>query len=44
LVVVQPGGRLGLYRNLGNFYFDANWSDSGLPKAVPRATQVMTDD
>jgi Flp pilus assembly protein TadD len=45
LVVVQPGGAgLGLYRNLGNFYFDGNWSDSGLPKAFPRATQVMTDD
>ena len=45
LVVVQPGGAgLGLYRNLGNFYFDGNWSDSGLPKAFPGATQVMTDD
>jgi Flp pilus assembly protein TadD len=45
LVVVQPGGAgLGLYRNLGNFYFDGNWSDSGLPKAFPRATQVMTED
>jgi len=43
LVVVQPGG-LGLYRNLGNFYFDGNWSDSGLPRAFPGATQVMTDD
>jgi len=43
LVVVQPGG-LGLYRNLGNFYFDGNWNDSGLPRAFPGATQVMTDD
>ena len=45
LVVVPPGGAgLGLYRNLGNFYFDNNWSDTGLPKAFPRATQVMTED
>jgi hypothetical protein len=45
LVVVQPGGAgLDLYRNLGNFYFDGNWSDTGLPKAFPGATQVMTDD
>jgi Flp pilus assembly protein TadD len=45
LVVVQPGGAgLGLFRNLGNFYFDGTWSDSGLPKAFPRATQVMTED
>ena len=45
LVAVQPDGAgLGLYRNLGNFYFDGNWSDSGLPKAYPRATQVMTED
>ena len=45
LVAVQPGGAgLGLYRNLGNFYFDGNWSDSGLPKAFPGATQVMTED
>jgi tetratricopeptide (TPR) repeat protein len=45
LVVVQPGGAgLGLYRNLGNFYFDGNWSDAGLPKAFPGATQVMTED
>ena len=45
LVVVQPGGAgLGFYRNLGNFYFDGNWNDSGLPRALPRATQVMTDD
>ena len=45
LVVVQPGGAgLGLYRNLGNFYFDGSWSDSGLPKALPGARQVMTDD
>ena len=45
LIVVQPGGAgLGVYRNLGNFYFDGNWSDSGLPKAFPGATQVMTDD
>jgi len=45
LVVVQPGAAgLGLYRNLGNFYFDGNWSDAGLPKALPGATQVMTDD
>ena len=45
LVVVRPGGAgLGLYRNLGNFYFDGNWSEAGLPKALPGATQVMTDD
>jgi tetratricopeptide (TPR) repeat protein len=45
LVVVQPGeAGLGLYRNLGNFYFDGNWSDTGLPKAFPGATQVMTED
>ena len=45
LVVVQPGGAgLGLYRNLGNFFFDGTWSDSGLPKAFPGAVQVITDD
>jgi tetratricopeptide (TPR) repeat protein len=45
LVVVQPGGAdLGLYRNLGNFFFDGTWSDSGLPRAFPHATQVMTED
>jgi cytochrome c-type biogenesis protein CcmH/NrfG len=45
LVAVQPDGAgLGLYRNLGNFYFDGNWSDTGLPKAFPGATQVMTED
>ena len=45
LIVVPPGGAgLGLYRNLGNFYFDSNWSDSGLPQALPGAAQVMTDD
>ena len=45
LVVVQPGGAgLGLYRNLGNFYFDGNWNDSGLERAIPHATQVMTGD
>lgn len=45
LLVVQPDGAgLGVYRNLGNFYFDGNWPDSGLPQAFPGATQVMTDD
>ncbi len=45
LVVVRPGGAgLGLYRNLGNFYFDGNWSDSGLPRALPGAAQVTADD
>ena len=45
LVAVPPGGAgLGLYRNLGNLYFDGNWSDTGLPQAFPGATQVMTDD
>ena len=45
LVVVQPGGAgLGLYRNLGNFFFDGSWSDSGLPRAFPGAAQVMTLD
>jgi Flp pilus assembly protein TadD len=45
LVVVPPDGRgLGLYRNLGNFYFDANWSDAGLLKELPQATRVTTED
>jgi len=45
LVAIAPGGAgLGLYRNLGNFYFDANWNDSGLPSALPGATQVLTED
>jgi Tfp pilus assembly protein PilF len=45
LVTIQPDGSgLGLYRNLGNFYFDPNWADSGLPKALPHATQVTTID
>jgi Tfp pilus assembly protein PilF len=45
LVVVPPGGAgLGLFRNLGNFYFDGNWSDTGLPKTLPGAMQAMTED
>jgi Tfp pilus assembly protein PilF len=45
LVVVRPeGAGLGLYRNLGNFYFDGSWDDSGLPRVYPGATQVMTED
>jgi len=45
LVAVLPAGAgLGLYHNLGNFYFESNWSDTGLPKALPGATQAMTDD
>lgn len=45
LVTVPPDGSgLGLYRNLGNFYFEANWADTGLPKAVAGATQVLTED
>ncbi len=45
LLVVKPNGAgLGVFRNLGNFFFDGNWSDSGLPKELPGATQVMTED
>lgn len=45
LVLAQPDGAgLGLYRNLGNFFFDAAWNDSGLPKDLARATQFMTED
>jgi tetratricopeptide (TPR) repeat protein len=45
LLTIQPDGAgLGLYRNLGNFYFDPNWTDSGLPRALPHATQATTID
>lgn len=45
LVTIQTGGAgLGLHRNLGNFYFDGTWTDSGLPREFPGATQVMTAD
>ena len=45
LIAVPPDGAgLGLYRNLGNFYFDGNWSDTGLPKALPGAAAAMTED
>src|SRR5690606_5583423 len=45
LVVVPPDGSgLGGYRNLGNFYFDGNWTDSGLTRKCSCATQVTTID
>lgn len=45
LLVVPPDGTgLVAYRNLGNFYFDANWSDSGLPTTLGGATQLLTED
>jgi tetratricopeptide (TPR) repeat protein len=45
LAVVHPAGAgLGLYRNLGNLYFDSNWNDSGLEKAFPNATALTTED
>ena len=45
LIVVPPGGAgLGLYRNLGNFFFDPNWSGSGLPTALTHPTQIVAED
>jgi Tfp pilus assembly protein PilF len=45
LLTVQPDGSgLGLHRNLGNFFFDTAWNDSGLPRPFPGATQVSTID
>lgn len=44
VAVLADASGLGLYRNLGNFYFDKNWNDSGLPKELPRVTQVLTVD
>lgn len=44
LVTVRPGGGLGLHRNLGNFFFDPNWPDSGLPADLPRPTQIVAED
>jgi len=45
LVAVRPGGTgLGLYRNLGNFFFDGNWSDAGVPRDLPGAAGVTTED
>lgn len=45
-LVVVPAEAPGLipYRNLGNLAFDGNWGDSGLPPALPGATQVLTED
>jgi len=45
LVVTLPDGSgLGLYRNLGNFFFDGNWNESGLPRTLARPTQILTED
>lgn len=45
LIVAPPDGTgLGLYRNLGNFFFDPAWNDSGLPRDLAHATQFLTED
>ncbi|MBE2215469.1 MAG: VCBS repeat-containing protein, partial [Opitutaceae bacterium] len=45
LVTIQPDGTgLGLHRNLGNFFFDSAWADSGLPRDLPQAAHVLTVD
>ncbi len=45
-LLVVPAEAPGLvpFRNLGNLSFDGTWADSGLPAALPGATQVFTED
>lgn len=43
-ITLTDGSGLGLYRNLGNFFFDAAWADSGLPRALAGASQLLTED
>ncbi|PTY02813.1 hypothetical protein DB347_22980 [Opitutaceae bacterium EW11] len=43
-IVLADGSGLGAYRNLGNFYFEPNWTEAGLPKTLPHATQLLTED
>lgn len=43
-VTPTDGSGLGLYRNLGNFFFDAAWADSGLPRSLAGATQLVIED
>ena len=45
LLLVQPGGHgLDTYRNLGNFYFQNQTTNSGLPASLPGSEQVAVDD
>jgi tetratricopeptide (TPR) repeat protein len=45
LLAVLPGGRgLRVYRNLGNFYFVDNTTNSGLPAVLPGIEGVTTED
>ena len=45
LLAVLPGGRgLRVYRNLGNFYFMDNTTNSGLPALLPDIENVTCED
>jgi tetratricopeptide (TPR) repeat protein len=45
LLSVLPGGQgLRVYRNLGNFYFKDNTTNSGLPEVFPGTQNVIVDD
>ncbi len=45
LVTIQADGAgLAIHRNLGNFYFDGTWNESGLPRELPGAAQALTAD
>jgi hypothetical protein len=45
LLTVLPGGQgLRVYRNLGNFYFQDNTTNSGLPAVMAGISQVAVED
>lgn len=45
LLTVQPDGQgLRVFRNLGNFYFKEDTTNSGLPRVLTGAAQVLTED
>ena len=45
LLTISPDGQgLRLYRNLGNFYFKDDTTNSGLPTALPGAEQTWVED
>ncbi len=45
LLAVLPGGRgLRVYRNLGNFYFMDDTTNSGLPAVLPDVEEVTAED
>ena len=44
ITVPTDGSGLALHRNLGNFFFDSTWADSGLPRELPGATMAQIVD